>query len=151
MKNELDNKVNHRIALVAGLLKRQIHRIISEKKIEITPDQWVILNYLWEKNGLSIGELVIKSKKDFANVTRIVEKLHKQNYVTKEKSKDDRRSSLVYYSKKAEEIKSTVEECQKHSLEISLKDVTPEEQKTILNILDKIEKNSLAYLNDSNQ
>lgn len=151
MENDLDNKVNHRIAIVSSLLKRQIYRIIADKKIEITPDQWVILNYLWETNGLSIGELAVKSKKDFANVTRIIEKLHKQNYVTKEKSKEDGRSNLVFYTEKAAEIKSTVEECQRHSLEISLKNVSLKEQKTILAILEKIEKNSIDYLNDTNQ
>jgi len=151
MKSDLDNRVNHRIAIVSGLLKRQIHRIIAEKNIEITPDQWVILNYLWEENGLSIGELVAKSRKDFGNVTRIVEKLEKLNYVTKERKEDDRRSFLVYYTDKAKQIKSAVEECQNRSLEISLKNISSKEQKVLLDILDKIEKNSLDYLNDTNQ
>lgn len=149
-KNKLDNQVNHRIAIVAGLLKRQIYRIIAENGVEITPEQWVILNYLWEKDGLTIGELATKSKKDFANVTRIVEKLQKQGYVTKEKSKDDGRSYLVFYTKKAKEIKSEVKKCQKRSLKISLKDVSQKEQDAILAILDKIEKNSLLYLNETN-
>ena len=66
----LEHQINHQIATLAGLLKRQTYRIIAEERLEITPDQWVILHYLWEENGLSMGDLVIKSRKDFANVTR---------------------------------------------------------------------------------
>lgn len=146
MKIELDNRINHRIAILSGLMKRQIYRIISDKGLDITPEQWSILSYLWEENGLSIGEIVSKSRKDFANVTRIVGKLQNQGYVLKKKSEKDGRSYLVYYTEKAEEIKSRVEECLKLSLNISLKDISKEEQKLFLQIIEKLEKNSLDFL-----
>lgn len=146
MNINLDQSINHRIVTVAGLLKRQIFRIIAENKTEITPEQWVILNYLWEKNGLTISELVEKSKKDFANVTRIVEKLQKQEYVTKKKNKNDGRSYLVYLTDKATDIKTEVEKCWQLSLNLSLKGISEKEQNNVLNILQKIEDNITEYL-----
>ena len=145
----LEHQINHQIATLAGLLKRQTYRIIAEERLEITPEQWVILHYLWEENGLSMGDLVIKSRKDFANVTRIVENLKKQGYITKRKSRKDGRSYLVYCTKKGQEIKPGIEKCQKRSTEISLKNISKEEQATLLTILCKIENNSLDYLNES--
>jgi len=147
MESKLDHQINHRIAILSGLLKRQTYRIISEQGLEITPEQWVMLNYLWEKDGLSVGELVTKSRKDFANVTRILEKLQSQGYVVKKKNKKDRRSYLVYSTEKAENIKSGIEECQKRSLEISLKNISEKEQELLLQIIEKMEQNSLIYLN----
>lgn len=146
MKKKLDQQINHRIAILAGLIKRQIFRIISEQGLDITPEQWVILNYLWDENGLSIGELVSKSRKDFANVTRIVEKLQNQGYITKEKNMKDGRSHLVFHTPKAEQIKSIIEKCQKRSLEISLQNITAEEQNILLQLIDKMEQNSLGFL-----
>lgn len=77
--------VNHKIAKLSGIIKRQIYQIISEEGLDITPEQWVILVYLWENDGQTIGGLVTQSQKDFANVTRIVEKLSKNGYIIKRK------------------------------------------------------------------
>lgn len=65
--------VNHKIAKLSGIIKRQIYQIISEEGLDITPEQWVLLVNLWENDGQTIGDLVTQSQKDFANVTRIVE------------------------------------------------------------------------------
>jgi len=151
MNDKLEYSVNHRITTVAGLLKRQISRVISSSNVEITPEQWVILNYLWEKDGLTIGELTVKSKKDFANVTRIVEKLERHDYVTKRKNSKDGRSFLVFITDKALNIKSDIEKCWAHSLGISLKNVGKKEQNTLLNTLQKIENNIISYLDGSEE
>lgn len=144
--SDLDNQVNHRIAILAGLLKRQVSRIIAECGVDITPDQWVVLSYLWYSNGLSIGELVTKSRKDFANVTRIVDKLQKQGYVTKQKSEKDNRSYLVFYTDKALSIRDDIEKCQQRSSAISLEGLSKNEQEFLLQIMEKMEKNSLLFL-----
>ena len=73
----LENIINHKISMLSILMKRQVLKIIAENKLDITPEQWVVLFYLWQENGLSVGEIASRSKKDFANVTRIVEKLIK--------------------------------------------------------------------------
>ena len=67
----------------------------------------------------------------------------------KRKSRKDGRSYLVYCTKKGQEIKPGIEKCQKRSTEISLKNISKEEQATLLTILCKIENNSLDYLNES--
>lgn len=146
MKNHLDSHINHRVAILSGLMKRQIYRIISDEEVNITPEQWTILSYLWTENGLAIREIVSKSRKDFANVTRIVEKLQKQGYVIKKKNEKDGRSYLVYHTDKANEIKTKIEKCQKRSLEISLSGISEDDQKFFMQIIDKLEKNILTFL-----
>lgn len=147
MENKLDTRINHRIAILSGLIKRQVYRIIAEEGISITPEQWAILSYLWEEDGLTIGEIVLRTRKDFANVTRIIGKLEKQGYIQKNKNKKDGRSYLVYCTEKSQEIKHDIEKCQKRSLEISLNGISKEEQQIFLQTIGRIEKNSLAFLN----
>lgn len=77
---------------LSGIIKRQIYQIISEEGLDITPEQWVLLVNLWENDGQTIGDLVTQSQKDFANVTRIVEKLSKNGYIIKRKNHKDGRS-----------------------------------------------------------
>ena len=147
MDNNLDARINHRIAILSGLIKRQVYRIIAEEGIDITPEQWSILSYLWEEDGLTIGEIVSKSRKDFANVTRILGKLEKQGYIQKMKNEKDGRSFLVYATEKSYAIKEGIDKCQQRSLAISLNGISREEQHIFMQILERLEKNSLDFLN----
>ena len=146
MEFNLEESVNHRIATLAGLLKRQVYRIIAENKLDITPEQWVIMYYLWQQNGLSIGELANRTYKDFANVTRIVDKLEKLGYVNKVRNTGDSRSTNVFILPKADEIKQQIQNCQRESTDIALKGISEIDQKKILSIIEKMEKNILENL-----
>lgn len=141
MEYKLDDVINHRISMLAIFMKRQILKILADKGLEITPDQWVVLYYLWEENGLSIGEIAKLSKKDFANVTRIVDKLVRMKYVEKKKSETDSRISNVFILPKGENIKLDVQNCWKQASGIALNDVSDSEQKQLMEILVKIENN----------
>lgn len=147
MPNYLDTRINHRIAILSGLIKRQVYRIIAEEGVSITPEQWGILSYLWEENGLTIKEIVLRSRKDFANVTRIIGKLEKQGYIRKSKNEKDGRSFLIHCTERSNAIKQNIEICQNRSLEISMNGISKEEQCAFLQILERIEKNSLNFLN----
>ncbi len=146
MEIKLENSVNHRIATLAVLLKRQVFRIIADNQLEITPDQWVIMYYLWEENGLTVGDLAKKSKKDFANVTRIIEKLSKLGYVSKKKSLKDSRSVLIFILPKAEEIKGKIYACWQQSISIATNGITDSEQAAMLALIEKMENNILTYM-----
>ncbi len=146
MDYKLDDVINHKISMLAVFMKRQILKIISEKDLEITPDQWMILYYLWQENGLSIGEITSRSKKDFANVTRIVDKLIKMGYVTKKKSEKDGRSFHVFIRPKAAEIKNDVQNCWKQASDVALEGISSSEQQQLVKILAKIENNILNDL-----
>ncbi|MCC8174510.1 MAG: MarR family transcriptional regulator [Odoribacter sp.] len=145
-KYELDKFVNHRIATVATLLKRMAFRLIHTNDINITPEQWVVLYYLWEKDGLMIGELVERTQKDFGNITRIVDKLVKSEYIEKRKDKEDNRKSHVWLLEKGRNIKNDVLKCWKEGLTISMKSIDKKEEETLLRLLFKIESNILYYL-----
>ncbi len=143
MEFNLEESVNHNIATLAVLLKRQVFRIIAENDLEITPDQWVVLYYLWQEDGLTVGQIASKAKKDFANATRIVDKLEKLGYVEKRKGKEDSRKSNIFILPKADSIKDKILKCMTESMTISLNGIDETEQKCFMNTLAKIEKNIL--------
>lgn len=146
MEFDLDKTVNHRVALLAVLLKRQVFRIIAENNLSITPDQWVVMYYLWQENGLTVGELAVRARKDFANTTRIVDKLIKMDYMSKKKNDQDGRSSHVFILPKADEIKEKIQSCWRESSDIAMQGISADEQKTMLGIIDKMERNIIDKL-----
>lgn len=148
MDIKLENVVNHRISIIAVLMKRQVFKILAEKNLDITPDQWVVMYYLWEENGLSVGEIARRTKKDFANVTRIIDKLEKRKYVTKRKSKNDSRSYNVFIKPKTEKIKEELQSIWKQAADTALSGIGKTEQKQLMETLSKIENNMLRSLEE---
>ena len=146
MDFNLENVINHRISMLALLMKRQVLKIIADNNLDITPEQWVVMFYLWQENGLSIGEIASRSKKDFANVTRIVNKLIKMGYVTKKRSKRDGRIFHAFIQPKADKIKNDIQDCLKQASDIALNEITISEQQQLVKILGKIENNILKDL-----
>lgn len=146
MKYNLENLVNHRIAMLAFLLKRQVVRVIARNGLAITPEQWVVIYHLWAANGLTISEVAKLSRKDIANATRIIDKLEKMGYVSKSRNEKDSRSFIIYALPKAEEIKDNVHKCWKESVDMALDGISESEQEYLLRLLDKIEKNVLKNL-----
>lgn len=84
---------------------------------------------------------IIQVKKDYANTTRIVDKLVKLGYVKKEKNKKDARQTHVYLQSKANNIKNDVQSCWESSSSIALKGITEQKQKELLEVLLTIENN----------
>jgi len=146
MDFNLENVINHRISMLALLMKRQVLKLISDHNLDITPEQWVVMFYLWQENGLSVGEIASRSKKDFANVTRIVDKLKKMEYVTKIKSKKDGRIFHVFIQPKADKIKNDIQNCWKQASNVALNEISMPEQQQLMEILAKIENNILKDL-----
>ncbi len=146
MEFKLENSVNHRIATLAILLKRQVFRIIAENNLDITPDQWVVMYCLWQENELTVGDISIRTKKDFANVTRIVDKLEKLGYVRKVKSKKDRRSTHIHILSKADAIKDKVQNCWKESTGLAMQGISELEQQNLIKMIEKIENNVLSNM-----
>lgn len=102
--------------------------------------------FLWQENGLSIGEIAKRSKKYFANVTRIVDKLIKIEYIAKKRSDQDSRIYNVFILLKADAIKDDIQNCWKQASDIALNGISNEEQKQLMEILVKIENNILNNL-----
>ncbi|SBW05961.1 MarR family winged helix-turn-helix transcriptional regulator [uncultured Dysgonomonas sp.] len=141
MEYNFENSINHQIASVAAQLRRLAFRLISEKGLDITPEQWVILYYLWLDDGLSLSELTKKSKKDFANTTRIIDKLCTAKYVVKQKSITDSRSYNIFLLPRAESIRQEVITCWTEATAIFTNGLSEDEINIFLKLLAKVENN----------
>lgn len=109
MESFLDQSAGYLINMTALLLKREFNSAIKNNKIDVTPEQWAILNRLNEKSGLTQKEVAKLTFKDNANITRIVDKLENKGYAVREADSNDRRSWKISITKKGVEIRDLVE------------------------------------------
>lgn len=82
------------------LIKHNYLQTFRELELDITTEQWVIIDRLAEGDGISQTDLANDSFKNAPTVSRIIELLRKKGLIEKQRSDDDRRQSLIFLSKK---------------------------------------------------
>lgn len=90
--------VNKQLATTMHLLDLQIssefaHRL---KTYELTTEQFAVLAALWQRDGIKQRDLAELLGKDAPNMTRILEKMEKREWVRRLPSAKDKRVTLVY-------------------------------------------------------
>jgi len=85
----------------AGLL-RAFHR----QGFNITPEQWGVLNWLWEEEGIHQNVLAGKTAKDKHTITRMLNLLEKNRLIERRPDPDDRRRTKVYLTEEGRALKS---------------------------------------------
>lgn len=78
------------------LLKSGLHKAFQAEGINITAEQWAILNCLWEKEGIHQSAMAEKIGKDRHTITRMLNLLEKNDFVRRVPTKEDKRRLNVY-------------------------------------------------------
>jgi len=74
------------------------------KQYDVTPEQWAVLNRLWEKDGITPKELAEKTFKDMPNIARILGKLVRKKLVVRQPDLVDKRSSQVFLTERGKNL-----------------------------------------------
>lgn len=75
--------------------RQMAQRMLTETKLDITVDQWLVMNVIREEEGVSQQEIADKVFKDNASVTRIIELLSGKGYIKRIVDKNDRRKMTL--------------------------------------------------------
>lgn len=137
-------------ARIGTLIERNYKQIKSEfvkafKKIglDITTDQWIILDALNSYDSLSQNDLSDISYKNTATISRSIDLLVSKNLVTKKVDKNDRRKVQISLTKAG---KIAVDQGQGAAAEIRTKiqsGITQEELNQLKTVLNKLYDNLL--------
>lgn len=75
-------------------------QVFKDAGVDITTEQWVLIDCLYKQNGISQNELATESFKDAPTVSRIVDLLCKKELTERKRAEDDRRRHKVFLTKK---------------------------------------------------
>lgn len=145
-KVNLEKSVNHHIAISAIMIKRVFFKILSDNKLDITPEQWNILYRLSETDGMTIGELSKLIYKDMANTSRITHKLEKAGYIIKKRNDTDKRSFKLSLTTKGEKLHTQLHKCAFESTKIATEAMDDQTKAFIVKALKQVILNTEKYL-----
>lgn len=75
------------------------------KEYDVTPEQWSVLNCLWEQEGVTPKELSDAISKDKPNTNRILEKLEMKEFITRKPHPVDKRAFQIFLTNRGLEIR----------------------------------------------
>lgn len=123
----------------AKIMKLHFSRTLAQHPdIDITTDQWIILDILCQKGPVTQQDLAELSLKDAPTVTRILDILENKQLLTRQAHPTDRRKFQIALMEKGREMYDRVLPVAKSFRADCYENITPEELGTFLTVLQKI-------------
>ena len=137
-RGELYSVIN---GMATTAVARRLQKNYRQAGLEITIEQWSVLYHLWKEDGLSQQELGIRTFRDKASITRLIDNLEKLSLVTRVASKDDRRINLVYLTDAAKPLQQITYELANKTMNEALQNISKEEIEVVKNVLQRVYDN----------
>ncbi len=137
----LDDSFGYLVNMAARRLKYELHLAFKASGYDITPEQWTVLNRLWEQDGLSQVELAERTFKDKPIITRILTILERKGVISRRFDDDDRRVTRVFLTRKGQDLKDKLIPCAKSVLEKGSRNLTAQDIAHLKHTLNQILSN----------
>ncbi len=123
---------------VSAAINRKLYRNFRQDGIEITPEQWTVLIFLWKQDGVTQQELCNATFKDKPSMTRLIDNMERQHLVVRISDKRDRRINLIHLTKDGKGLEERAFLIAKQTLKEALCDITIDELRVSQEVLRKI-------------
>jgi len=123
------------------IIRSNYLKVFKEIGVDITTEQWVLMDCLYEKDGLSQTELATQSFKNAPTVSRIIDLLCKKDLAERLRFDNDRRRYKIFLTKNGKE---TYEKAYPHVIELRKKGwngLSDSDYTSFLRIMNQISSN----------
>jgi len=103
---KLDNQLCHRLYMASNGIARAYRDSLNQ--LDLTYPQYVVMMALWEKDQISIAELLEKTAIDGGAMTQILKKMSDKALLSITKDSQDKRKRLVQLEAKGKAMQDQV-------------------------------------------
>jgi DNA-binding MarR family transcriptional regulator len=107
-------------------------------RYDMTPQQFGLLAFLWQEDGLSQAELTARSQIDRTTMGGIIDRLEKEKLIERRNHPDDRRAHQVFLTDKGKSLEDELSTLAQHVQNRVNAPLSPEEQATLVRLLEKL-------------
>ena len=137
----LNKQVGVFINLVHNRIKQYLSTIFQEHGFNITPEQFLVMDALWNNGVISQQELARIILKDKNSIVKLVDGLEKKGLVVRVADKVDRRKNLIELTDYAWEIKDKVIDAAMLAINQIIEDIPENKIQVFINVLSKMASN----------
>lgn len=126
---------------VHNRFKKYLTAFFQESGYNITPEQFLLLDALWDMGVMSQQKIADTMLKDKNSVVKLVDTLEKKGLVRRGASSRDRRQNLIEVTPRGLEIKEGVTAAAIKAVDLITKDISKEDLHIFLNVLFNMSEN----------
>ena len=123
------------------LIENKLKINFDKEGLDITPQQWSALTYLWNEDGISQQKLADAFSKDKTSMTRLLNNMEKNDLIERRKDEVDKRNKRIFLTYKSRLIKKSTIKIAEKTLMETLIGINHEDLKLSKKVLKKINNN----------
>ena len=145
----LSKEVIIELHLTGYKIKRYIASMLRQQGVPLTPEQFMLIDLLWNEGEMTQQQLANQLKKDKNSVTMLVDAIESKGLVVRRQKTLDRRSNTVVLTEKALELKEMAKQKGISILDGMLEGISEEELHSFLNTLRLLNQNMTVAEEDT--
>lgn len=127
--------------LVECQLKQYSATILRGHGIDLTPEQFLLIDLLWNHGEQTQQQLADMMQKDKNSIKKLIDALERKALVIRVPSSNDRRSNIIQLTQKGEDLKLFAKETGIMLMDHMIKGISERDLRHFLKTLDKLSKN----------
>lgn len=140
----LSKEIAVELNLTGCKLKQFIAANLRKLDVPLTPEQFMLIDLLWNQGEMSQQELADQLQKDKNSVTKLVDAIERKGFVVRQQNLNDRRSNTLVLTEKANQLKPGAKQKGISILDQMLEGIREEELRSFLDTLKKLNANMSA-------
>lgn len=137
----LNKQVGVFLNLVHNRFKQHISNCFQENGFNITPEQFLVMDAIWNEGTMSQQQLAHIILKDKNSVVKLIDGLEKKDLVQRVANKVDRRQNLIELTPHAWEIKEKLTAVAITAIDQIINGITQDEMCVFIKVLSKMAEN----------
>lgn len=122
-------------------LKQFLAAKLRENGVPLTPEQFMLIDLLWNQGEMTQQQLADQLQKDKNSVTKLVDAIERKGFVVRHQNLHDRRSNTLVLTEKANLLKPGAKQKGISILDQMLEGISEEELRNFLVTLGKLNRN----------
>ena len=118
-----------------------IHEAMGVRNLDLTKEQMIVLKKLHDCDGLPQNELAFLTLRNKSSLTRLLVKMEKKDYITREQSNKDKRINHVFLTQLGKETFKKTRPLIKEIIATMERNISDTEKQQMIVLLQKIQFN----------
>lgn len=137
----LSKEIAVELNLTGCKLKQFLAAKLREMGVPLTPEQFMLIDILWNQGEMTQQQLADQLQKDKNSVTKLVDAIEKKGFVVRKQNPHDRRANTLVLTEKANELKPGAKQKGISILDQILEGISEDELRSFLSTLRKLNTN----------
>ena len=137
----LSKEIAVELNLTGCRLKQFIASKLRQMDVPLTPEQFMLIDLLWNQGEMTQQQLADQMQKDKNSVTKLVDAIERKGFVVRQQNPHDRRANTLVLTEKANQLKPGAKQKGISILDEILDGISEDELRGFLATLNKLNRN----------